>query len=77
MSFFLIVPPYLFRPQLAFGGMVEKNHMVMPGLATATGTGLAGGGQNSKLKDVSRVRNIFPETWLWTNVTSGYPVLPV
>jgi hypothetical protein len=57
--------------------MVEKNHMVMPGLATATGTGLAGGGQNSKLKDVSRVRNIFPETWLWTNVTSGYPVLPV
>lgn len=57
--------------------MVDKNHMVMPGLATGTGTGLSGAGQNSKLKDVSRVRNVFPETWLWTNVTSGYPVLPV
>ena len=28
--------------------------------------------QTQQLKDVSRVRSVFPETWLWTNATIGY-----
>ena len=26
---------------------------------------------SSHLKDVDNVRNYFPETWLWTNATTG------
>jgi len=28
----------------------------------------------SQLKDVGRVRNVFPETWLWTNTSTGYTI---
>lgn len=27
---------------------------------------------NFQLKEVGRVRSVFPETWLWTNRTTGY-----
>lgn len=26
------------------------------------------------LQEVSRIRNAFPETWLWTNVSAGYSI---
>ena len=30
----------------------------------------ASGGQPPKLKEVSRVRQLFPETWIWRNATA-------
>ena len=27
---------------------------------------------NGALAQVDRVRNVFPETWLWSNITTGY-----
>lgn len=27
---------------------------------------------NFQLKEVGRVRSVFPETWLWTNRSTGY-----
>ena len=27
---------------------------------------------NGVLASVDRVRNVFPETWLWSNTTTGY-----
>lgn len=56
-------------PEMAFGGgtatgalapMMPVNSMV-PNPAP-----------NSQLKEVGRVRSVFPETWLWSNATIGY-----
>ena len=57
-------------------------HM-MPFMAMAMGggamTGAGAGGpirqpmpNNGALASVDRVRNVFPETWLWSNTTTGY-----
>lgn len=47
---------------------------MMPG-AAMTGTGTAAGGVSpSSLQAVGRIRNVFPETWLWSNATTGYYV---
>ena len=41
--------------------------MVPPGgVAPSTG---------SSLKTVDRIRNVFPETWLWTNASVGFVIL--
>lgn len=41
------------------------------------GSGSGGGASSSasgsqNLKEVGHIRNVFPETWLWTNSTIGY-----
>ena len=37
-----------------------------------SGSSAGTGGSVQPLQKVERVRNIFPETWLWTNKTTGY-----
>ena len=47
-------------------------------MAPGKGGGMGGGFpqpvpvSSGSLATVDRVRNVFPETWLWTNTTSGY-----
>ena len=48
-------------------------------MAAAEFSNLSGGAAppqqaTSQLKDVGRVRNVFPETWLWTNTSTGYTI---
>lgn len=45
---------------------------MMPGGASLTGA--TGGASPSQLQAVGRIRNVFPETWLWSNATTGYYV---
>lgn len=48
---------------------------MMPGGASLAGaTGATGGASPSQLQAVGRIRNVFPETWLWSNATTGYYV---
>lgn len=54
------------RPQLALNGgeiLFEKGPM-----APAPQAPIA----SQTLKNVNHVRNVFPETWLWTNSSTGY-----
>jgi hypothetical protein len=44
--------------------------MPVAGLMPETNLG-SGTAQSSQLKEVGRVRSVFSETWLWTNVTAG------
>ena len=58
---------HLYRPLPLFEkGMIQAGGMInsLPSMVN--------GGTSSKLKEVGRVRQIFPETWLWTNKTIGY-----
>ena len=52
--------------------------MVVPSVTALAGGGAGGGGGGFQasmknppfvLKTVKRTRNVFPETWLWSNVT--------
>ena len=53
--------------------------IVLPAMAmvdelVVVGGGIAGGiapAPSANLKNVGHVRSVFPETWLWTNTTSG------
>lgn len=45
---------------------------MMPGGASLAGA--TGGASPSQLQAVGRIRNVFPETWLWSNATTGYYV---
>lgn len=48
---------------------------MMPGGASLAGaTGATGGASPSQLQAVGRIRNVFPETWLWSIATTGYYV---
>ena len=49
---------------------LEKGEVVRP-LASVDKDGAAGSSQQS-LKQVDRIRSVFPETWLWSNHTAGY-----
>jgi hypothetical protein len=54
--------------------------MAMAGMAPNAGGGLApgmatGSGSGQALAQVDHVRSVFPETWLWTNTTTGYDVV--
>ena len=40
--------------------------------AVATGVSASGGSANQALKQVDRIRSVFPETWLWLDSTTGY-----
>ena len=61
----------MMRPQFAFGG-----GMMMPSTPSPNFNG-PDRGSNSKLKEVTKIRKSFPETWLWTNKTTGYFALLV
>jgi hypothetical protein len=57
-----VFPP----PDMAFGGGF------FGGIA-ATGTAIgSASGSGQTLAHVDHVRTVFPETWLWTNTTTGY-----
>ncbi|KAL8605629.1 hypothetical protein ACOMHN_066324 [Nucella lapillus] len=53
--------PFLMRPQVAMFG----------GSTLALGGEGGGGGSGQPVKDVDRVRSVFPETWLWTSAAVG------
>ena len=56
---------------MAGGAMIDAL-APMPA-AAMTGTGaMVGGGSPPSLQAVGRIRNVFPETWLWSNATTGY-----
>ena len=46
----------------------------LPGMAPGGGVAPATGSSSSSsaLKSVDRVRNVFPETWLWRNASVGF-----
>lgn len=47
---------------------------MMPGAAMSGSGPATGGASPSPLQAVGRIRNVFPETWLWSNATTGYYV---
>ena len=54
------------------GGPIRGPGGAMPDGAminSASGSGLH---TNTHLKQVDRVRNIFPETWLWNSYSAGF-----
>lgn len=62
----------LLRPALAFNGVdsirrVSVSQRVSPQVEAGTG--------QQDLQEVERVRMVFPETWLWTNLSAGYSCL--
>ncbi|XP_048758952.2 CD109 antigen-like isoform X2 [Ostrea edulis] len=63
-------PPRYFVDALGGGGAIDAM-MPMPAAAMTGGTGTATGFSSTTLKTVDRVRNVFPETWLWTNISTG------
>ena len=52
---------------MLFGGPMPGIMAPMPAMAPNAGAAASG-----PLAAVDRVRNVFPETWLWSNSTSGY-----
>ena len=70
---------FVVYPEFAFGaggggGDINKVQGLVPNrpipMAPMAGSG-GGSASTSNLKAVKRVRNVFPETWLWTNKTTG------
>lgn len=53
----------------AIGGMMPMP--IMPP-TDMFGSPAGGGASPSSLQAVGRIRNVFPETWLWSNATTGY-----
>lgn len=49
------------------GGFAAAAGGAMPGVAPAPNPA-----SSSSLATVDKIRNVFPETWLWTNSTVGY-----
>lgn len=54
---------------MGFGGGAGGGNL-LPMAAMAGGGGVPPQNGPMGLKEVGRVRNIFPETWLWTNQTT-------
>jgi len=54
-----------------FDGAMAGGMLPFP-MAPNAGSGNPQPVSGSSLAAVDRVRNVFPETWLWTNSTSGY-----
>lgn len=46
--------------------------MPMAGMAFGGVNELAFTSSSEPMREVDRVRNVFPETWLWTNASIGY-----
>ena len=53
-----------------FAAMID-GPMPVPGGAVINGA-TGGATPNTALKQVDRVRSVFPETWLWSNSTVGF-----
>lgn len=51
------------------GGAIDG---MMPMPIMPPGSPAGGGASPSSLQAVGRIRNVFPETWLWSNATTGY-----
>ncbi|XP_048243493.1 CD109 antigen-like isoform X3 [Haliotis rufescens] len=66
------VKPYLplYYPMAMAGGVGAG---MVNGMGTGTGTGTGGGvdTHHAPLKEVEKIRSDFPETWLWTNSSTG------
>ncbi|XP_048243520.1 CD109 antigen-like isoform X3 [Haliotis rufescens] len=66
------VKPYLpvYYPMAMAGGVGIG---MVNGMGTGTGTGTGGGvdTHHAPLKEVEKIRSDFPETWLWTNSSTG------
>lgn len=55
------------------GGGAIDGMMPMPiPITDVFGSPVGGGASPSSLQAVGRIRNVFPETWLWSNATTGY-----
>lgn len=55
------------------GGGAIDGMMPMPiPITDVFGSPVGGGASPSSLQAVDRIRNVFPETWLWSNATTGY-----
>ncbi|KAL3880815.1 hypothetical protein ACJMK2_033022, partial [Sinanodonta woodiana] len=61
-------PNYFFPMAMMGAGMGAGGGMALNG-AVAGGMAMTGGQQG--LQEVTKVRSVFPETWLWTNETVG------
>ena len=61
----------MMRPMIdaAFGGGAGGH--ALPSMAPGGG-GPPSSSSGSALKTVDRVRNVFPETWLWSNTSVGF-----
>ncbi|XP_052721975.1 CD109 antigen-like isoform X2 [Crassostrea angulata] len=59
----------LIYPEMAFGGAIAPM-APMPAMAMTNGMA-PNPAPSSQLKEVGRVRSVFPETWLWTNASIG------
>ena len=60
-------------PELIDGPMRHPDFALAGGMVPGKGTATGGSVPNlSPLKDVERVRSVFPETWLWSNATLGF-----
>ena len=51
---------------------MRVDELVAPAPGGAIPKGQAGGVSNAGLKTVDRVRSVFPETWLWSNLSVGF-----
>lgn len=58
-------------PDMAFAGGAMAPMAPMPAMAMTNGMA-PNPAPSSQLKEVGRVRTVFPETWLWTNASIGY-----
>ena len=59
---------------MAFGGALPAVAGLQPNSVIQPVAPLAGGsnaGPTSSLQSVKKIRSDFPETWLWTNTTTG------
>lgn len=54
---------------MAFGGI--RPQAVAAPMQMASGMEVPTSTNTEPLKEVGRVRNVFPETWLWTNSSVG------
>ncbi|XP_062608191.1 CD109 antigen-like isoform X3 [Saccostrea cucullata] len=61
-------PPHY--SMMGAGGAIDAM-MPMPVPGAPMGGGVAAGSSPQPLKSVGRVRNVFPETWLWSNCSTG------
>lgn len=52
---------------------MKVDELIMPAPGGAIPKGQStGSNPDSGLKDVERIRSVFPETWLWRNFTAGF-----
>lgn len=50
-------------------GAMALTTAILPAMGTG---GLDPSSTNAPLREVGRIRHIFPETWLWSNATLGF-----